>query len=212
LSFPQKRESIENNSGEIKMRELIALPNPKRESSMSLEKAIVVRRSRRDFTPQSLTLEQISQLVWAAQGQETGGRFRTVPSAGATYPLELFVATGEGLFHYLPAGHALEKLTGQDLRAELSTAAWGQEFIEAAPLTLVFAAEFSRTTNHYGKRGIRYVYMEAGHAAQNVHLQAEALGLGSVAVGAFDDSSVSKVLSLPKNLEPIYMVMVGYCR
>jgi SagB-type dehydrogenase family enzyme len=194
------------------MSELIALPNPKRESSMSLEKAIVVRRSRRDFTPQSLTLEQISQLVWAAQGQETGGRFRTVPSAGATYPLELFVVTAEGLFHYLPAEHAIEKLTGQDLRAKLSTAAWGQEFIEAAPLTLVFAAEFSRTTNHYGKRGIRYVYMEAGHAAQNVHLQAEALGLGSVAVGAFDDNSISKVLSLPKNLEPIYMVTVGYYR
>jgi SagB-type dehydrogenase family enzyme len=116
------------------------------------------------------------------------------------------------LFHYLPAEHSLKKLTGQDLRAKLSTAAWGQEFIEAAPLMLVFAAEFSRTTNHYGKRGIRYVYMEAGHAAQNVHLQAESLGLGSVAVGAFDDNSISKVLSLPKNLEPIYMVTVGYCR
>jgi SagB-type dehydrogenase family enzyme len=194
------------------MSELINLPEPNKNGSVSLEKAIAARRSRRNFLPQSLTLEQISQLVWAAQGQETSGRFRTVPSAGATYPLELFVATGDGLFHYLPAEHALEKLTGQDLRAKLSTTAWGQGFIEAAPLTLVFAAEFSRTTNHYGKRGIRYVYMEAGHAAQNVHLQAESLGLGSVAVGAFDDNSISKVLSLPKNLEPIYMVTVGYCR
>ncbi|MEE9371331.1 MAG: SagB/ThcOx family dehydrogenase, partial [Sedimentisphaerales bacterium] len=86
------------------------------------------------------------------------------------------------------------------------------EFIEAAPVTLVFAAQFSRTTNRYGQRGMRYVYMEAGHAAQNVHLQAEALGLGSVAVGAFDDTSVSKVLSLPDKLEPIYMVVVGYYR
>ena len=118
----------------------------------------------------------------------------------------------DGLFHYLPAKHALEKLTEQDLRAALASAAWGQEFIKAAPLTLVFAAQFSRTTNHYGRRGVRYVYMEAGHAAQNVHLQAEALGLGSVAVGAFDDSSVSKVLSLPNDLEPIYMVVVGYYR
>ena len=222
--------NIENNSGVIKMGELINLPKPnqaclersRKDGSMSLEKAIAVRRSRRSFLPQSLTLEQISQLTWAAQGQEAGsqsrqgraltGSYRTAPSAGATYPLELFVVTGNGLFHYLPAKHALEKLTGQDLRAELSTAAWGQEFIEAAPLTLVFAAEFSRTTNHYGKRGIRYVYMEAGHAAQNVHLQAEALGLGSVAIGAFDDNSVSKVLSLPKNLEPVYMVTVGHCR
>lgn len=201
------------------MSELINLPKPNQDGAISLEKAIAVRRSRRDFLPQSLTLEQISRLTWAAQGQDTSSRFRTVPSAGATYPLELFVVTGDGLFHYLPAEHLLEKLTGQDLRAELSTAAWGQEFIEAAPLTLIFAAEFSRTTNHYGKRGIRYVYMEAGHAAQNVYLQAEALGLGSVAVGAFDDASVSKVLSLPavrrpaeKNLEPVYMVTVGYCR
>lgn len=194
------------------MSELITLPKPNQESSVSLEKAIAVRRSRRDFSPQSLTLEQIGQLAWVAQGQDTSSRFRTVPSAGATYPLELFVITGDGLFHYLPAKHSLEKLTGQDLRAALASAAWGQEFVEAAPLTLIFAAEFSRTTNHYGKRGIRYVYMEAGHAAQNVHLQAEVLGLGSVAVGAFDDNSVSKVLSLPKNLEPIYMVTVGYCR
>jgi SagB-type dehydrogenase family enzyme len=211
--------NIENNSGVITMSELINLPKPNQDGSMSLEKTIAVRRSRRSFLPQSLTFEQISQLTWAAQGQDTSSRFRTAPSAGATYPLELFVVTGDGLFHYLPAEHSLEKLTGQDLRAALASSAWGQEFIEAAPLTLVFAAEFSRTTNHYGKRGIRYVYMEAGHAAQNVHLQAEALGLGSVAVGAFDDASVSKVLSLPavrrpaeKNLEPVYMVTVGHCR
>lgn len=194
------------------MSELITLPKPNKESSMSLEKVIAARRSRRDFSPQSLTFEQIGQLAWAAQGQEAGSRYRTAPSAGATYPLELFVVTGDGLFHYLPAKHSLEKLTGQDLRAALASAAWGQEFIEAAPLTLVFAAEFSRTTNHYGKRGIRYVYMEAGHAAQNVHLQAEALGLGSVAVGAFDDAPVSKVLSLPDYLEPLYMVTVGHYR
>ena len=99
----------------------------------------------------------------------------------------------------------------RDLRAPLASAAWEQEFIRAAPLTLVFAAQFTRTTGRYGKRGIRYVYMEAGHAAQNVHLQAEALGLGSVAVGAFDDAAVSTVLSLPDNLEPLYMVVVGYC-
>ncbi|GAH56822.1 unnamed protein product, partial [marine sediment metagenome] len=127
-------------------------------------------------------------------------------------PLELFVVTGDGFSRYLPAKHSLEKLTEQDLRSALASAALGQEFVEAAPLTLVFAAQFSRTTNRYGQRGVRYVYMEAGHAAQNVHLQAESLGLGSVAVGAFDDGSVSKVLSLPDYLEPIYMVVVGYCR
>ena len=162
--------------------------------------------------PKPLSLEQISQLAWAAQGQDANSGYRTVPSAGATYPLELFVVTGDGLFQYLPAKHSLEKLTGQDLRAALASAAWGQGFIKTAPLTLVFATQFSRTTKRYGQRGVRYVYMESGHAAQNVHLQAEALGLGSVAVGAFDDTSVSKVLSLPDYLEPIYLVVVGYCR
>jgi SagB-type dehydrogenase family enzyme len=194
------------------MGEIIKLAKPKKTGSMSLEQAITVRRSRRHFLPKSLTPEQISQLVWAAQGQEPGSRYRTTPSAGATYPLELFVVAEEGLSRYLPAKHSLETLIDEDIRAALASAAWGQEFIQAAPLTLAFAAEFPRTTNRYGKRGVRYVYMEAGHAAQNVHLQAEALGLGSVAVGAFDDAAVSKVLSLPRNLEPLYMVVVGYCR
>lgn len=188
----------------------ITLPKPNYDGLVLLEKAIATRRSHREFSPQPLTFEQIGQLAWAAQGQEPGKKYRTAPSAGATYPLELFVVTGDGLFQYLPAKHALEKLTDQDLRAVLASAAWGQGFAEEAPVTFIFAAEFSRTTRRYGERGVRYVYMEAGHAAQNVHLQAESLGLGSVAVGAFDDDAVSRVLSLPKILEPIYMVVVGY--
>ncbi len=189
---------------------IINLPKPNQNGQMPLEKAIATRRSHRDFSPQPLTFDQIGQLAWAAQGQEPGKKYRTAPSAGATYPLELFVVTGDGLFQYLPAKHALEKLTDQDLRAVLASAAWGQGFVEEAPVTFIFAAEFSRTTRRYGERGVRYVYMEAGHAAQNVHLQAESLGLGSVAVGAFDDDAVGRVLSLPQILEPIYMVVVGY--
>lgn len=192
------------------MSEIIQLSEPDKSGSMSLEQAITVRRSRRQFQPNPLTLEQIGQLAWAAQGQDTGSRYRTTPSAGATYPLELFVIIDKGMFRYLPDKHSLEKLIDRDLRAPLTSAAWEQEFIRAAPLTLVFAARFNRTTGRYGKRGIRYVYMEAGHAAQNVHLQAEALGLGSVAVGAFDDAAVSAVLSLPDKFEPLYMVTVGY--
>jgi SagB-type dehydrogenase family enzyme len=194
------------------MSTILKLPKPNFDGSMSLEQSIASRRSWRDFRSDSLTLEQIGQLAWAAQGQDAKSKYRTVPSAGAMYPLELFVVTEQGLFHYLLDKHALEKLTDQDIRSALASAAWGQEFIEAAPLTLVFAAEFDRTTRRYGKRGNRYVYMEAGHAAQNVHLQAEVLGLGSVAVGAFDDLGVSRVLSLPSHLEPIYMVVAGYCR
>jgi SagB-type dehydrogenase family enzyme len=132
-----------------------------------------------------------------------------VPSAGATYPLELLVVTAEGVFRYLVNQHALEQVGTSDVRGRLAAAAWNQSFIQQAALTLAFAAEFSRTTRRYGERGIRYVYMEAGHAAQNVHLQAEALGLGSVAVGAFDDQAVKEVLGLPAQLEPIYMVVVG---
>jgi len=191
---------------------IIKLAPPNIKGSMSLEQAIWSRRSRRGFLPEPLSLEQIGQLAWAAQGQQPGLRYRTTPSAGATYPLELFIFTADGLFHYLPGKHALEKLSELDLRAKLCSAAWGQEFIREAPLTMVFAAEFSRTTGHYGKRGARYVYMETGHAAQNVHLQAESLGLGSVAVGAFDDASVSGILSLSHNLEPVYMVTAGYYR
>ncbi len=192
------------------MNQIIELPEPDRKGSMSLEQAVISRRSCRDFSSKALSLEQISQLTWAAQGQEQGGRFHNVPSAGATYPLELFAVKETGLFHYLPGKHALEEIAKEDLRGKLCAAAWGQEFMAKAPLTLVITAEFVRTTGRYGKRGFRYVYLEAGHAAQNIHLQAESLGLGSVAMGAFDDVSVSSVLSLPENLEPVYMVTTGY--
>ncbi len=194
------------------MKVIIKLAPPNTKGSMSLEQVIASRRSRRDFLPEPLSLEQIGQLAWAAQGQQPGVKYRTTPSAGATYPLELFIVTADGLFHYLPGKHALEQLSEIDLRGKLCSAALGQEFIREAPLIFIFAAEFSRTTGHYGKRGTRYVYIEAGHAAQNIHLQAESLGLGSVAVGAFDDVSVSNVLSLPDNLEPVYVVTTGYYR
>jgi len=194
------------------MPEIVELPEPKLSGAVPLQKVIAARRSRRDFSSKPLSLERLGQLAWAAQGQAPHSKYRTVPSAGATYPLELFAVADRGLFHYAHAKHVLETLDKRDLRSALASAAWGQAFIAAGALTLVFAADFARTTSHYGQRGIRYVYMEAGHAAQNVHLQAEALGLGSVAVGAFDDESVHKVLALPKNLEPIYMVVVGYCR
>ncbi|HUV41369.1 MAG TPA: SagB/ThcOx family dehydrogenase [Sedimentisphaerales bacterium] len=191
---------------------IIALPKPNRTGTVPLESTISTRRSRRNFLKRALTLEQVGQLVWAAQGLETPGGYRTAPSAGATYPLELFIVNRDGLFRYLPAEHSLEKVNDKDLRPGLAGAAWGQNFIEAAPVTLVFAAQFTRTTARYGERGVRYVYMEAGHAAENVQLQAQALNLGSVAVGAFDDASVRKVLSLPRNLDPVYMVVVGYRR
>jgi SagB-type dehydrogenase family enzyme len=189
------------------MSRIIKLPEPDLAGSMPLEKAILLRRSCRDFLPEALTPGQTGQLCWAAQGQV--GRYRTVPSAGATYPLEVFVLSGDGLFHYLQEEHSLKELSVEDLRGKLASASFEQGFIAKAAATFVLTAEFARTTSRYGERGLLYVYMEAGHAAQNVHLQAESIGLGSVAVGAFDDDAVSKVLSLPDNLKPLYMIVVG---
>jgi SagB-type dehydrogenase family enzyme len=192
------------------MDKTIILPKPNTDGTVSLEQAILLRRSRRNFTSKPLTLEQIGQLAWAAQGQEPRSSYRNAPSAGATYPLELFVVNSDGIFQYLPDRHALENLNEQDVRAGLASAALGQEPIAEAPITVVLTADFSRTARRYGKRGSRYTHIEVGHAAQNIHLQAQALGLGSVPIGAFNDSVVSKVLSLPHDLEPLYLVPVGY--
>jgi len=189
------------------MGRIIKLPEPEIYGTMTLEMAIAQRRSCRDYLPDALTLEQTGQLCWAAQGQV--GRYRTVPSAGAIYPLEVFVVSGDGFFHYLQKEHSLEELSTEDLRGKLTAAAGEQGFIAKAAVTIVLACEFARTMGRYGERGVYYIYLEAGHAAQNVHLQAEALELGSVSVGAFDDEAVSKVLSLPDNLKPLYMVVAG---
>lgn len=193
------------------MSRTIELPEPNTKGSMTLEKAIAGRKSSRQFSGERLELKQIGQLCWSAQGQRTG-KFRTAPSAGATYPLELYVAAADGYYHYLPAQHAVQECSTEDLRQRLCEAAWGQRFIEDAAAIFVLAAEFERTTGRYGERGRRYVYMEAGHAAQNLHLQAEAMGLGSVAIGAYDDDAVSEALALGDNLEAVYLVAVGFCR
>ena len=194
-----------SNAGEI-----VELPPPQIEGKVSVEQALFGRRSIREFTEKDLTWEEISQLLWAAQGitEERYG-FRTVPSAGALYPLELYVVKREGVYHYLPQGHKLERTLGGDLRPSLSKAAFWQEAVRDAPVDIVIAAVYRRTQEKYRGRGIRYVHLEAGHVAQNIHLQAMALGLGSVPIGAFYDDRVQRVLSLPQNHEPIYIIPVG---
>jgi SagB-type dehydrogenase family enzyme len=193
--------------------EEILLPPPTVKGQMSLEECIAQRRSVRRYESQKLELDQLGQLCWAAQGiTEEGRGFKTAPSAGATYPLELYVLRGEGLFHYIPESHTLVTLKHEDLRASLAKAALGQGFIEEAPLTFVITAVYQRTTRRYGERGIMYVHMEVGHAAQNIHLQAIGLGLSSVPVGAFHDDEVSTVLSLPEDEIPVYIIPVGYKR
>ena len=192
---------------------IIKLPKPKEKGTVSLEETIKKRRSERSLSGKELTLEQISQLLWSCQGiTDEGSRFRSAPSASATYPLEVYLVSPDGLFKYIPTGHSIKRLKSGDLRAQLSIACLGQQFVEDASVNIVICADFKRTTARYGKRGENYVYIEVGHAAENLHLQAVAEGLGSVPVGAFSDDEVKKVLDLPDNLVPIYVIPVGYVR
>lgn len=191
--------------------ESMALPKPDLNGVFSVEQAIQKRRSVRSYSSKEISLEHISQLLWACQGvTDSAGGFRSSPSAGALYPLEIYVVKKDGVFHYIPDGHRLEKRSGADIRSEIASAAYGQEFIREAPIGIVITAVYERITSKYGERGIRYTNMEAGHAAQNVFLQAVALGLDSVAVGAFDDASVVRALKLQRNEKPLYILPVGY--
>ncbi len=191
----------------------IVLPPPVTEGGMSLPEAIAKRRSVRHFTQQTLTLDQISQLAWAGQGiTDPIRQFRAAPSAGATYPLELYLFTAEGVFRYLPKGHKLIQLGTQDQRRELALAALGQDFVRQAPLDFVITAVYARTSGKYGERAERYVHMEVGHVAENILLQAVALGLGAVPVGALREQAISDLLDLPSGETPLYIVPVGHPR
>jgi len=191
----------------------IKLPKPEFKGKLSVEEALLKRRSVREFSKEKLTLNEISQILWAAQGitDERWG-FRTAPSAGALYPIEIYVVMQEGVFHYNVKKHSLQAIKKGDVRKELCRACLNQEYIEEAPLTIVISAVFERTCSRYGERGIRYVFIEAGHVSQNIYLQCESLGLGTVAIGAFYDSEVKKILELPKSHEPVYIMAVGHKR
>jgi SagB-type dehydrogenase family enzyme len=168
------------------------------------------RKSARSFSRKAISPEQMSHLLWACQGMQKDNR-RTTPSAGALYPLEIYWADDQQLAHYNPQRHELEGLSEGDLRSKLARAALSQEFIAQAPATMILTAVYERVTKKYGQpRGIRYVDMEAGHAAQNVLLQATVEGLVSVPVGAFHDQQVSEILSLPAGHSPLYLLPLGY--
>ncbi|MBL7120234.1 MAG: SagB/ThcOx family dehydrogenase [Dehalococcoidia bacterium] len=188
---------------------MVKLPAPRKRGEISVEETLQKRRSERSFASKELSWEQISQLLWSAQGMVERG-FRTAPSAGATYPLEVYLVTSNGVYHYKPESHQLEPILEGDVRSQLCRACLNQEWIEEAPVSIVIAAVYQRTGRGYGPRAARYVHIEVGHAAQNIHLQAVALGLGSVPVGAFGDEQVQRVLSLPENQQPLYIVPVGY--
>ena len=192
--------------------EILALPAPLTDGPMSLEEALAQRHSVRSFAESSLALDELGQLLWAAQGitRDWGGR--TAPSAGALYPLELYLVTAAATYHYLPTEHSLVTLTTQDLRDAVWDAGLQQDALREAPATLVIAAIFERTATKYGDRASRYVYMEAGHAAQNVLLQAVALGLGAVPIGAFHEEQLAEALGLLPDHIPIYLIPIGHPR
>jgi SagB-type dehydrogenase family enzyme len=190
--------------------QLIALPTPRLEGEMSLEEAIANRRSVRKFTEDPLSWEEISQLLWAAQGITDPRGLRAAPSAGALYPLELYASVAEGVYHYLPRGHSLELVSEEDLRHDIWDAGLRQGALQEAPTIFVVTAVYQRTEAKYGDRAERYVRLEAGHAAQNVLLQAVGLGLGAVPIGAFYDEQLQTALSLPPDHKPLYLIPVGH--
>ena len=202
---------LQGPAGEVS----IKLPQPCYSSKVSLEESLLKRRSVREYSGEALTLEEVSQLLWAAQGitSEWGGR--TAPSAGALYPLEVYVAVGNvenlnpGVYKYKPERHELVKVRDDDVRTGLAEAALGQVWVKEGAIDIVIAAVYERTTKKYGDRGVRYVHMEAGHAAQNIYLQAAAFSLGMVTVGAFHDDRVKEIITMPEGEVPLYIIPVG---
>jgi len=204
-------------SGEEKDRR-ISLPAAESRGEMSVERAMELRRSVREFGPGSLGLDDVSQLLWAAQGITDREGYRTAPSAGALYPLELYVVAGNveglsaGVYRYRPKSHELVHVATGDRQKSLASAALGQRWVRRAPVVLVITSVYQRTTGKYGQRGRRYAHMEVGHAAQNIYLQATARGLGTVFVGAFRDKEVQDALELPPDHEPLGLMPVGHTR
>ena len=201
--------------GNIGSQKTVNLPAPQFDSWTSIEKSLIERRSIRQYRDKDLTMGELSQLLWAAQGVTSRRGYRTAPSAGALYPLEIYIAAGKvgdlapGIYKYQPDEHKLLKTCDGDKRINLWRAALEQSPIRNAPVVLIFCAIYERTTRKYGERGVRYVHMEVGHSAQNVCLQAVSLGLGTVVIGAFNDKEVKRVLNLEADEWPLCIMPAG---
>ncbi len=205
---------LNQNSADLPMK--VKLPDPEISDRSRFEELIAKRRSVRRYTDKKLSISVISRFLWAVQGISSKEGLRTAPSAGALYPLEIHIVTGEGneiesgTYRYVPDEHTLVKEITGDMREKLSKAALSQPMIKNAPVSIVISAVYPRITSKYGKRGLMYTHMEAGHAAQNVYLLGAELGIGTCAIGAFEDEEVRKALKLPANEEPLYILPLGY--
>lgn len=200
----------------VQRQKMIKLPEPVYDGKISVEAALKARKSIRSYSAEPLLLDDVSQLLWAAQGINRKNRMRTAPSAGALYPLEVYLVAGHvqglqaGIYrYYRPHGHELELVESGDRRRELAISALHQHCIENGAIDLVLAGVYERTSVKYGSRAKRYVHMEIGHAAQNIYLQAVGLDLGTVVVGAFDDEKVQRTLSMRTNELPLCIMPVG---
>jgi len=215
LLFAGCSSPVKDSARQPEAWETVELSQPRLTGSVSVEEALRDRRSEREYSDDSLSLEDVSQLLWAAQGVTADWGGRTAPSAGALYPLELYLAAvrieglAAGVYKYVPNGHELVVVRQGDVARELADAALGQGSVGDAAAVLAFTAVHERTTAKYSERGMRYVHMEAGHAAQNALLQATALGLGCVVVGAFDDDALRGVLNAPLEETPLCLIPVG---
>jgi SagB-type dehydrogenase family enzyme len=197
---------------------VIKLPRPERDGEIPLEEALRSRRSVRSYSARPLTRAEAGQLLWAAQGVRSPDGARTAPSAGALYPLEVYLVAGDvedlppGVYRYRPREHDLVQTVEGDKRGDLAAAALDQSCVKNAAAAVVIAAVYERTARKYGDRAVRYAHIEVGHAAQNVCLQAVALRLGTVPVGAFDDERIGAVLMLKADERPLYILPMGGIR
>ena len=200
---------LSQNRSEV-TREMIELSEPDVTGNMSLEKALSQRRSVRQFSDKPVSEKKLSQLLWAGQGiTEKSRGFRTAPSAGALYPLKLFAVNSKGVFEYIPEGHKMVKRIDRNVKGALAKAALGQSWVKEAALNIIIAGDEKILATKYGGRAKRYMLLEAGHAAQNILLQATSLDLGSVPVGAFSIRSVEKLLNLQNDFKPLYIICIG---
>jgi len=218
---PSENKTVMSNIEDSAM--IYKLSSPRIEGKMSLEETFSKRRSHRSYTNQAISAEDLSQILWAAYGitkpldhPRAMGGLRTAPSAGATYPLNIYVLVGNvkdiepGVYKYVSDGHKIIQVNDKDIRTDLCAAALNQEMIKDAPVSLFYSATYSRSTKIYGTRGSeRYVCIDLGHSAENVYLQAEALHLGTCAIGAFADDEVKKVMQLPEEETPLYIMPIG---
>lgn len=194
----------------------VKLPQPNPAGRLSFEECLARRRSKRQLTiNKPVTIQAVGQLLWAAQGVTSADGKRTAPSAGALYPLEIYLVAGDvrgvdpGVYKYRPEHHWLRLHICGDLRAKLTSTALQQHALMDGAATVVIAADYGRTSTKYGSRGDRYVHMEVGHVAQNIYLQAQSLALGTVMIGSFDDEALRGVMELPDNEAPLALLPVG---